>query len=118
MRCLPSYINVATIQSGVFSDSACTIPVAYFAYSASYYTGCVARYATAPVSNSPYVCTPIGTDYAATRVFALGAKLELAAPTFSNSGGPCVPYTRGTAYDFFEVGAEVPASQFVQFTTG
>jgi hypothetical protein len=101
-RCLPS-----GILGGMFSDSACTQPIAAVPM------GCATPlYATiADVSNC-------GTGVGAVHVYTLGAttsptQLYVQSGTQCYSGGPAA-----SGYTYYSVGAEVAPASFVAATTG
>ena len=100
LRCLPS----GSYPVGVFTDAGCTQPTIGVA------KGCTGTYGIVATAT---------TCGAQTHVYTLGPAL-VGAKTYSESDGMCIAYpatdltTLETTFDLYTLGAEVPASSFVQ----
>ncbi len=101
-RCLPN-----GAAGGLFADSACTQPIL------SMPTGCTAPAYALTQSAQGCSVNPVGTH-----VFSVGA---LTNPTgiYVQSGASCFSAGTGASgFDYYTVGAEIPASSFVAASSG
>ncbi len=106
-RCLPSAISMG----GFFADAACTTPLAQ-TFRAVTNPACGGASANAPKYASKASFDPNGC--AVTQLMTLGAKHG--GQVYQGSPAFCSPANTGDLYDFYLVGAEVPASSFVEVT--
>ncbi len=100
LRCMPT--GRATVVTNVFSNAGCTTTAAM----APTCSGGTLEYA---VKGEPATACEVGYRY---RVHQLGAKL---ATVYAGTPGSCNP-TSLAGYEFYAVGAEVPAASFAEAT--
>lgn len=94
-RCVP--LGEASVFSGEYSNASCTAPVA----------GRGASACPAPKIISEYVAAGCGST---SKLYAGGA----GASAFYKNGATCTAYPPSSSTQYFSVGAEIPASQFLE----
>jgi hypothetical protein len=119
IRCMPAYTDIAWVRPNYFLDAACTRRVA--TYSDGSLPGCSAKVAIEPVSHTQVNTCAGGWYYdLGTRVFSLGRRLSAGDAYFTDAGGTCAPtawqYDGDKPLEIYDVGPEVPPTDFVKFT--
>lgn len=109
LRCIPAWPNAAQLVSGNFADAQCTQRVA--AHPCSDLTP---TYAT-ETFGSPSCAS--GNWHQSTKVFRLGAEYTGTIYNRGSASSPCAATVPASGWRAFVVGAEVPATSFVEFTS-
>lgn len=99
IRCLPA--NASYVAATTYSDGGCSQPVVY------QLPGCASpQYAIESASSCYGQLTP-------QRIFSVGAKLSI---IYTGTPANCTSATAPTTFDYYSLGAEIPATSFQSAT--